>query len=576
MLLQVLHNAYNGFQDHQMLCFWALCFFGAFYKLVIYPFFISPLRNVPGPYLHRISHIPALHAQRKFQWIKRVHWLHEQYGNIVILSPSAISFNGDAKYINDIYVKNMPKTKFYENFKNHGSKDNMFSELENGKHLKYKKMVQSLYLKSSVFNSKNTTRDNIIEKVSQLVTQVYLSSVSGQQPDLVNAELRRNEYGKGHKLGSGAWFRSHAKKGGLGIDVYSLFGSLAMDVVSAFELGDSNGSHLLLNPNHRQILVPHRMQAGMVFWTTLMPRFWNWAAGPAIRAASKEIEEWQLGLYKLAEENIPEKQIGQNLTTLETLKKNGFHGPNAYSFITDNIFAGHETTAIQLTYMCYELSRSINKDKQAKLRAELRGVFGEPGPLENCIDNLEMVDKLSYLEALMQENSRVHSSIPGAEPRVTNMNYEVIINGKKVSIPPGIGVSCQPYLMHRVEKIFPQPNLWIPERWLQSSDESYEKYSNRLKEMQRYMMPFGKGIRMCLGMNVALIEMKLALANLYWRYELSLCSDWCQITPKEKSEDIKMGDEFASSSYDESMMTMVDSYTTRPHYDECWLEWSSV
>ncbi|KAJ8146169.1 hypothetical protein OY671_000740 [Metschnikowia pulcherrima] len=576
MLVQVLLNAYKELQGTQRLCLIVLWLFVALYKLVIHPFFISPLRHVPGPYLHRISHIPSLNAQRKFRWIKRVHFLHQKYGDVVLLSPTAISCNGDPKYINDIYVKNMPKSKFYENFRNHGFKDNIFSELENGKHLKYKKMVQGLYSKSSVFNPKNTTRDNIIDKVSQLIEQVHLSSVTGQQPDVINAVSKLNEHGKGHIHGSGSWFKPFAKKSGLGIDVYSLFGSLAMDVVSAFELGIENGSHLLLSPENRSILVPHRMQAGMVFWTTLMPRFWHWAAGPAVRAASKEIEKWQLGLYDNAEKNVPEKVRDQNLTTLETLKKNGFYGPNAYSFLTDNIFAGHETTAIQLTYMCYELSRPVHREKQNRLRSELRAAFGEPGALGTNISNLEEVDRLPFLEALMQENSRVHSSIPGGEPRVTNIRYDINIDGKKLSIPVGTGISCQPYSMHRVAKIFPDAETWNPERWLQGPAESSDQYSSRLREMQRYMMPFGKGIRMCLGMNVALIEMKMALANLYWRFESSLCTDWCQITPSEASKDVKMGSEFAGSEFDESMMTMVDSYTTRPYYDECWLEWNSV
>ena len=125
MLVQVLLNAYKELQGTQRLCLIVLCLFVALYKLVIHPFFISPLRHVPGPYL-----------QRKFRWIKRVHFLHQKYGDVVLLSPTAISCNGDPKYINDIYVKNMPKSKFYENFRNHGFKDNIFSELENGKHLK--------------------------------------------------------------------------------------------------------------------------------------------------------------------------------------------------------------------------------------------------------------------------------------------------------------------------------------------------------------------------------------------------------------------------------------------------------
>lgn len=575
MLADLLVDLWHVARSNQSAVLLVLTILLLAYKLVLFPFFISPLKNIPGPYLHRISHIPSLEAQRKHQWIEIIHLLHAKYGEVVLLSPTAVSCNGDPKYINDIYVKNMPKHKFYENFRNHGFKDNIFALLENDRHVKYKRLVQNLYLKSAVFNPKNSLRENVIDKVGDLVKLVYRSSVSGQEPDMRNARLLLNEHGKGHKLQSSDWFKPQKLKY-LGIDVYSLFGLLAMDVVSAFELGIENGTHLLQDPAKRDILVPHRMQAGMVFWTTLMPRFWSWAAGPEIRKASEEIEEWQLNLYAQAEENVPQPKDGENLTTLETFKKNGFKGKYAYTFLSDNIFAGHETTAIQLTYMCYELSRPANRERQQMLRRELQEAFGVLKGVDDIITDLEKVDKLPYLEALMQENSRVHTSIPGSEPRVTDKPYVVSVDkGTRVELPVGTQISCQPYSMHRVESVFPQADLWIPERWLQREGETEPQYKLRMMNMQRYMMPFGKGIRMCLGMNLAVIEMKLALANLYWKFSSDICRDWCDVVESDEKigSKIEIGSRHMTSSTDEKMMTMVDAYTTRPYYDECWLEW---
>lgn len=554
------------------------------YFFVLYPFVFSPLKDIPGPYIHRLSRIPALHHQRVGLWIRRVKALHEQYGDVVILSPTEISLNGDAKYINDVYIKNFPKSPFYENFRNHGFKDNIFSSLENDRHLGYKKIVMSLYSKSAVFSSKNSTRQNIVNKVRLLVDNIYQSSVTGNRPDYINAKGDDNIHSKGFNLQDGGkWFNPSGKTKNLGIDVYPLFASLAMDVVSAFELGVENGSDLLNHPEKRGIVATHALQALMAFWTTLMPRFWDWAASSRIRNASVAIEEWQLAMYGCAEANVPSFAKGQNLTTLEQLKKNGLTGKNAYSFLSDNIFAGHETTAIQLAFLTFELLRPCNFGVQRKLIAELEKTFGKPKGPEDYIDDLETVDSLPYLDLVIVENSRVHTSIPGAEPRIVDRPYFVNVNDndskttKQVVVPVGTTISCLPYAMHRVESVFANPDYWMPDRWMPYDHETKSDYDSRITMQQKYMMPFGKGIRMCLGMNVAQIEMKMAIANIYWHCNSKLCEDWCEITSednsKEASTPVPICSEHNHNKTDIERMAMCDQYTTRPFNDECWLEW---
>lgn len=569
--------------DHPNALLFAIAAALALFKLYIYPFYVSPLRHIPGPYWHRVSHLPALEGQRKHYWINKIHNLHAKYGDVVVLSPTAVSCNGDLKYLNDIYTKNMPKAQFYGNFTNHGPYPNMFASLDGKSHLKFRRMTQHLYSKTAIMSPKNTTRGNLVEKVGQLVLQIHRSSVTGAEPDIINARLEHNINGKGYAEGSASWFNKKGKSSGLGIDVHSLFGAFAMDMISGFELGVKNGTHMLLNPKDRYYLIPFRLIVDMTFWTTLMPRFWDWAASSMTLKAAALIEKWELHLYQLAEENVPKFEPGQNMTTLETLKKNGLQGKAAYSSLTDNIFAGHETTAIQLTYLTYELSRPANKHRQEKLRAELRAHFGTPKDKSDLISDLEAVDSLPYLEALTQENMRVHASIPGSEPRVTPNPYPLVVDGKTVTLPVGTEMSMQPYSMHRIASVFPDADLYIPERWLQAEGESDSAYDARLTHMHRHMIGFGKGVRMCLGMNLARAEIKLALANMYWRFSSALCRDWCSVNEKTESA-VELKGEIAgvpvglhsqveSCDSDDAKMVMFDAYTTRPFHDECWLEW---
>ncbi|KAF7999765.1 hypothetical protein HF325_005614 [Metschnikowia pulcherrima] len=226
-------------------------------------------------------------------------------------------------------------------------------------------MVHSLYLKTAIFNEQNSARAILVENVKELVNQVFVTSVSREVAESHIGNENRNFSGTKHH-GKNQISRKRAP-----INVHTLFGSLAMDVVSAFELG------LEMSVN-----------------------------------GAKEIEDWQLSLYEKAEktyekaEKTHEKHAKSgNPSTLESLLKQGLPVKKAYSNVGDNLIAGHDTTATQLTYMCYELSRPVHEKIQNALRQELSDAFGDPKTKELVIEDLATVEKLPFLDALVQETS---------------------------------------------------------------------------------------------------------------------------------------------------------------------------
>ena len=66
--------------------------------------------------------------------------------------------------------------------------------------------------------------------------------------------------------------------------------------------------------------------------------------------------------------------------------------------------------------------------------------------------------------------------------------------------------------MHDNPSIFPEPSAFKPERWLQGGEQ----------KLQRYLVPFGKGTRMCAGMNLAMAEIYLTLASVLRRFNMEL------------------------------------------------------
>lgn len=92
-----------------------------------------------------------------------------------------------------------------------------------------------------------------------------------------------------------------------------------MDVISKFELGQTNGLDLLDSPSDREIILKHRQVSSMLFWTTLMPVLWDVVATKTIMKCADDVSQFRMSLYNFAEKHL--SRNGKNLTTLEALKK---------------------------------------------------------------------------------------------------------------------------------------------------------------------------------------------------------------------------------------------------------------
>ncbi len=143
---------------------------------------------------------------------------------------------------------------------------------------------------------------------------------------------------------------------------------------------------------------------------------------------------------------------------------------------TDHMVAGIDTTGDALCFLMWEISQPRSFHVQRRLQEELRG-------------NPETVfDKLPYLDALVNEGLRCFPAIPMSLPRY------VPAGGRTIDgyfLPEKTIVSCQAYSTHRInESVFPQPNLFNPDRWLEERGELDRK---------RLFFAFASGGRGCVG-----------------------------------------------------------------------------
>jgi cytochrome P450 len=163
------------------------------------------------------------------------------------------------------------------------------------------------------------------------------------------------------------------------------------------------------------------------------------------------------------------------------------------------LLAGHETTAIALTWTFVLLAR--HPSVAARLHQELDGVLGGRPP------TVADVARLPYTERVVNEALRLY---PPAWLIGREAVRDTSIGGQPVS--RGSNVLISPWVMQRDARFFPQPLAFEPDRW-----------SEPPRQRLAYL-PFGAGQRICIGASFAQLEAVLGLAAIAQRFAVELAA----------------------------------------------------
>ena len=182
----------------------------------------------------------------------------------------------------------------------------------------------------------------------------------------------------------------------------------------------------------------------------------------------------------------------------------------------DHFWAGVSTSADVLSGLMYELSCPVNKERQKRLRKELRQA-------DNLNDTLSTTSSRpgtpSYLDCVIRETLRLYPPISvSLERLVTIREASIDVGGHR--IPEGTTIGAQAFSVHRNPAAFQSSEVWQPERW------DINPGSDQYKLQKRHMFAFGAGPRMCIGMNVAESVLRHCVASIYRDFETSLSDEW--------------------------------------------------
>jgi hypothetical protein len=308
------------------------------------------------------------------------------------------------------------------------------------------------------------------------------------------------------------------------LDVVPLNYAYSMDSFVNWQLGLASGCNLIQNEQERNMYLTaffdrerYTFEAVHIpFITTILQRIGIRLIPKKVDTGTEDIESWNLAMCDKGVEVLRAKGdiapkdypnvLAQALRGMGNMQVEDIPStisgekeyPNRMDIACEmfsHSSAAHETSGVTLTYLMFELSKQ--SELQARLREELRSLetpllLGGEG---RKLPNAKEVVELPLLDALIMETLRLYPAVPGGQPRVTPAPSNSL--GGFNGIPGGVVVQCSAHTVHRNEDVFPEPETWRPERWLEASPE-------QLTAMRRWFWAFGSGPSMCVGSNFAL------------------------------------------------------------------------
>ncbi|KAI1089370.1 putative cytochrome P450 [Rostrohypoxylon terebratum] len=479
-----------GFSSSFLLAYLPLLIIVGSLGVVLYRLTFHPLAQFPGPTLAAAtglyeSYYECIKDGGGRYWVE-IRKMHEQYGPIVRINPWEV-------HISD------PDWNAVYKYSSKASKPAWFYFRFFGK-----------------FPSTNAAESHALHQLRRAPLQTYFASTNIQrymptisaQADKLCQRLRAVAAVPGTENIGGY--------GGYGADernVVSLsdaFRCLATDVATGFAFGAPFG-HLDEPSFDREF----NLSVKMVVKASMLSRHTFGLFLPLLHSMPESIAmkmnpafgrvKWMMGTMISCVRrsmNKPEPAPGSPYDMIQTLMDSDLTPeektfPRLFSESRSVIMAGTETTAT--TLVCITSHLLGDPAKLQKLRQELRDAEKAKGGELGYSDLRE----LPYITGVINEGLRLANPTPSRLPRVCE---DQDLTYKDYVLPRGTTISTTTQDIHDCLFIFANPSQFLPERWEDPAER---------KRLNKYLLPWGRGMRLCLGMELATIDAYLAVARLF-------------------------------------------------------------
>ncbi|KAF2472740.1 cytochrome P450, partial [Lindgomyces ingoldianus] len=419
--------------------------------------------------------------------------LHQRYGSLVRIAPNEVSVS-DPAAIPKIFRTQRPlqKTDYYLVYRNTDitKQPDMFTSIDEVEHANYRKIVNPIYLMSSVLKSEDAIDE---------CTTLFLKRLGE------HADQRR-------EIDFGEWLEMYA---------YDIIGQVFFGKMFGFlESGRDYGNYIASLDVIMPVLnllgtTPKFLRPLVLFSSILFPGVFT-----AVKAVG-HMQKQAIDIANNRKKEIAEK-CGPRNDVLSQLfhivgdrgEKLNFGHPEATNEAYTGILAGADSTAIELRACFYYLMK--NSSALARVLAEIDAADAT-GSLSSPIKFSESKN-LPFVSACIKEALRMFPSVSlgmQRHPPPEGMG----LFGKH--IPTTYRVSMNPAVVHFDKGVFGDDSYeYRPERWLAGEE--------RTRIMDKSMLVFGAGTRTCTGQNIALSQIHKLVPEIlrYFTLEMAHSRPW--------------------------------------------------
>ncbi|SPN96562.1 related to trichodiene oxygenase cytochrome P450 [Cephalotrichum gorgonifer] len=442
------------------------------WKAVVYTFrlFGHPLSSIPGPKIAAASRLYEFYwdsIQQGRLWAQ-LPKLHKKYGPIIRLGPNEVHI-GDSTYFDTLFGFNTLK-KEAMTAKQYGLSHALFATEDYETWARKKAAFGDSFSRRKALQLK----DMIDERISRACDKI----------------------------------RDHSNEDKT-IDLALIFRATPAEIATQFLFGEDYGfledeqmSANMCDKSYDSVLGLTHLGRFTPFW---FPLLWS-----LLRQQIKMLLGFRepgaafLAFFKanlnhavMFEVFLNHKSLRESERTVDTLAQ---HAMTIWS-------GGWETVGYTLTSGTYAVLR--NRQVMERLQKELVNAW--PNPDTN--PPMSTLDNLPYLNAVIKETFRTS---PGAVCRLTRVNETEPTHFQGYTLPPGTLMSMSlPMVLDDPSIWGPDHDVFRPERWLEPGAE----------KLERYLVNFSKGTRVCPGIELARIETRLIIGTLFRRFDMSIPAD---------------------------------------------------